>query len=301
MRQCTLKNVIHAAGIGVHSNEKINLTLRPAPVDTGIVFRRTDLNEPVAIPARVDFIGNTDMCTCLEKQSVRIATVEHLLSAFAGLGIDNCYIDLSLSELPIMDGSASPFIFLIQSAGIEEQAALKKFIRIKKTVEVHAGDKFARLEPYNGFRVSMEIAFDHPVIASSNQTITFDFSSALYIKEISRARTFGFLSDYEMMREKNLARGASLENTIVLDTHKVVNEDGLRDPDEFVKHKLLDAIGDLYLLGFSVIGAFTGYKSGHAINSQLMRALLLQSDAWELVTFDDESCVPIVYAAVEIA
>lgn len=301
MRQCTLKNVIHAAGIGVHSNEKINLTLRPAPVDTGIVFRRTDLNEPVVIPARVDFIGNTDMCTCLEKQSVRIATVEHLLSAFAGLGIDNCYIDLSLSELPIMDGSASPFIFLIQSAGIEEQAALKKFIRIKKTVEVHAGDKFARLEPYNGFRVSMEIAFDHPVIASSNQTITFDFSSALYIKEISRARTFGFLSDYEMMREKNLARGASLENTIVLDTHKVVNEDGLRDPDEFVKHKLLDAIGDLYLLGFSVIGAFTGYKSGHAINSQLMRALLLQSDAWELVTFDDESCVPIVYAAVEIA
>jgi len=296
IKQRTLKNAIHATGVGVHLGEKVYLTLRPAPIDAGIIFRRVDLAEPVDIPARVAFIGNTDLCTCLEKKEVRIATVEHLLSAFSGLGIDNCYVDLSLSELPIMDGSASPFVFLIEAAGIEEQDAPKKFIRIKKPIEVRVGDKFARLDPFEGFRVSFEIAFSHPVIVNSQQAITIDFSSASYIKDVSRARTFGFLAEYEMIRQKNLARGASLDNAIVLDTIQVMNEEGLRYPDEFVKHKILDVIGDLYLLGYSLIGAFTGYKSGHAINSALLRELLSQQDAWELVTFDDEKSVPVCYA-----
>lgn len=295
INQRTLKNVIHATGIGVHMGEKVYLTLRPAPVNTGIIFRRVDLPEPVSIPAHVDFIGNTDLCTCLEKQGVRIATVEHLLSAFAGLGVDNCYVDLTLPELPIMDGSASPFVFLVESAGIEEQSAPKQFLRVKKTIEVRAGDKYARLDPYEGFKVSFEIAFDHPVISNSQQSITLDFSSTSYIKEVSRARTFGFLADYEAIRQKNLARGASLDNAIVLDTIKVVNEEGLRYKDEFVKHKILDVIGDLYLLGHNLIGAFTGYKSGHALNSALLRKLLAQADAWELVTFENESTVPVCY------
>lgn len=299
IKQRTLKNVIHATGVGVHSGEKAYLTLMPAPIDTGIVFRRIDLADPVEIPAKVAFIGNTDLCTCLEKGNVRIATVEHLLSAFAGLGIDNCYVDLSLSELPIMDGSSSPFVFLIESAGIEEQNASKKFIRIKKTVEVKMGDKSAKLEPYDGFRVSFEIVFDHPVISNSQQSITVDFSSASYIKDVSRARTFGFLADYEMIRQKKLALGASLDNAIVLDPIKVVNEEGLRHPDEFVKHKVLDVVGDLYLLGHSLIGSFTGYKSGHALNNQVMRELLSQKDAWELVTFDDASKVPLCYSMFE--
>ena len=296
MKQRTLKNPMHAVGIGVHSGKEITLTLLPAPVDTGIVFRRVDLPEPVEIPAKVGFIGNTDMCTCLEKQNIRIATVEHLLSALAGLGIDNCYIELSASELPIMDGSASPFVFLIQSAGIEEQNAEKKFLRIKKTVEVCSGDKFARLDPYDGLSFSMKIAFDHPVIAQSKQTWEFQFSSEMYVKEISRARTFGFLADYDKMREKKLALGANLENTVVLDDDKVVNEAGLRDPNEFIKHKILDAVGDLYLLGYSLIGAFSGYKSGHAMNKQLMNQLLEQPDAWELVTFENALSVPMSYA-----
>lgn len=299
IKQRTLKNVIHATGVGVHLGEKVYLTLRPAPIDTGIVFRRVDLAEPVEIPALAASIGNTDLCTCLEKNEVRIATVEHLLSAFAGLGIDNCIVDLSLSELPIMDGSASPFVFLIESAGIEEQNAPKKFIRIKKTIEVHEGDKFVKLEPFDGFRVSFEIAFSHPIIVNTQQSITIDFSSASYVKDVSRARTFGFLADYEMIRQKNLARGASLDNAIVLDTATIVNEDGLRDPDEFVKHKILDAIGDLYLLGHSLIGAFSGYKSGHALNSALLRKLLSQTDAWELVTFDDAESAPVCYAFAE--
>lgn len=295
IKQCTLKNAINATGIGVHLGENVHLTLRPAPVDTGIVFRRVDLDKPLEIPAQAAYIGNTDLCTCLESQGVRIATVEHLLSAFAGLGVDNCFVDLSLSELPIMDGSASPFVFLIESAGIEEQEAPKKFIRIKKSIEVHDGEKFVRLDPYEGFRVSFEIAFNHPVISNSRQSVVLDFSSASYVKEVSRARTFGFLSDYEMIREKNLARGASLDNAIVLNTTEVMNEDGLRDPDEFVKHKILDAIGDLYLLGHSMIGAFSGYKSGHALNSRLLKALLSQSDAWELVTFEDSANAPNCY------
>lgn len=296
IKQRTLKNPIHATGVGVHSGEKVYLTLRPAPVNTGIIFRRTDLSEPVEIPALAEFIGNTDLCTCLVRNDVRIATVEHLLSAFAGLGIDNCYVDLSLPELPIMDGSASPFVFLIESAGIEEQNALKRFFRVKKTIEVREGDKFVKVEPYEGFSVSFEIAFNHPVIANTQQSITLDFSSSSYVKDVSRARTFGFLADYEMIRQKNLARGASLDNAIVLDTASIVNEEGLRDPDEFVRHKILDVIGDLYLLGYSMIGAFTGYKSGHALNSALLHTLLSQPDAWELVTFDDMKAVPVCYA-----
>ncbi|OGT48820.1 MAG: UDP-3-O-[3-hydroxymyristoyl] N-acetylglucosamine deacetylase [Gammaproteobacteria bacterium RIFCSPHIGHO2_12_FULL_38_11] len=299
MKQRTLKNAISATGIGVHSGEQVSLKLSPAPISTGIVFRRVESGQIISIPALVDFVGNTDSCTCLEKGNLRIATVEHLLSAFAGLGIDNCFVDLSLSELPIMDGSADPFVFLIQSAGIEEQNAAKKFIRIKKTIEVKNGDKVARLAPYDGFQISFKIAFNHPVISRSKQAITFDFSSALYIKEIARARTFGFLADYDMMRAKNLARGANLDNTVVLDVDKVVNEEGLRDPDEFVKHKILDVIGDLYLLGSGLIGAFTGYKSGHAMNKQLMNALLSQPDAWEYVTFKDEASVPICYSEME--
>jgi len=284
IKQRTLKNTIHATGIGVHSGDPVRLILKPASINTGIVFRRIDLADVVSIPARVEFIGNTDLCTCLEKEGVRIATVEHLLSALAGLSIDNAIIDLTFSELPIMDGSSGPFIFLIQSAGIEEQTEEKKFIRIKKTVEIQAGDKFARLSPYDGFQVSFEIHFDHPIIAKSHQSLTFDLSPIAYIKELSRARTFGFLSDYNAIRQKKLALGASLENAVVLDDVKVLNEDGLRDPDEFVKHKILDVIGDLYLLGHSMIGAFTGYKSGHALNSQLLQKLMAETDAWEVVT-----------------
>lgn len=301
IKQRTLKNVIHATGVGVHSGQNAFLTLKPAPIDAGIIFRRVDLPQPVDIPARVAFIGNTDLCTCLEKDNVRIATVEHLLSALAGLGIDNCLVELALSELPIMDGSSSPFVFLIESAGVEEQNAPKQFIRIKKPIEMRMGDKFARLEPYDGFRVSFEIAFDHPIISNSQQSITVDFSSASYIKAVSRARTFGFLSDYEIIKQKNLARGASLDNAIVLDTHHIVNEEGLRSPDEFVKHKILDVVGDLYLLGHNLIGAFVGYKSGHALNKAVMNELLLQTDAWEIVTFDDPKKAPICYATFESA
>lgn len=298
IKQHTLKNLIHATGTGVHSGEKINITLHPAPVDTGIVFRRTDV-PGLLIPAHISCVGNTDSCTSLVKDNYRIATVEHLLSACAGLGIDNCYVDLSTSELPIMDGSASPFVFLIESAGIEEQDALKKFIRIKKTVEVKSGDKWVKLEPFDGFQVSFEIVYNHPVIMKSQQSITLDFSSASYVKEVSRARTFGFLADYEMMLAKKLAQGASLENTVVLDADKVVNEDGLRYPDEFVKHKILDVIGDLYLLGHNLIGAFSGYKSGHAMNSALMNELLSQTDAWEIVTFGDVKDAPSCYADMQ--
>jgi UDP-3-O-[3-hydroxymyristoyl] N-acetylglucosamine deacetylase len=297
INQRTLKNSIDTSGVGVHSGEKVHLTLHPAPVNTGIIFRRVDLSEPVSIPARIDFIGSTDSCTCLEKQNTRIATVEHLLSAFAALGIDNCYVDLTLPELPIMDGSANPFIFLIESPGIQEQSAPKQFLRIKKPIEVQVGDKFARLEPFDGFKVTFEIVYDHPVINQSQQSLSLDFASISYIKEVSRARTFGFLKDYDKMREKKLALGASLENTVVVGDQGVVNQEGLRYPDEFVKHKILDVIGDLYLLGHNLIGAFTGYKSGHAINSALMKKLVSETDAWELVTFRSESEVPACYRA----
>lgn len=297
-RQRTLKTVIRATGIGVHSGKKVFLTLRPAPADTGIVFNRVDLEQPVSIPAKAEFIGDTSLCTCLEKEGVKIGTIEHLLSALAGVGIDNAYIDITASEVPIMDGSAGPFIFLIRSAGIEEQDALKRFIKIKKRIEVREGDKFAMLEPFDGFKVSMEINFDHPLFTDQSSKATLDFSSTSYVKEVSRARTFGFISEFEYLRNNNLALGASLDNAIAIDEFKVLNEDGLRYSDEFVRHKVLDAVGDLYLLGHSLIGAFSGYKSGHALNSKLLHALLADPSAYEEVTFADEEVTPIQFIAV---
>lgn len=298
IRQRTLKNSIHATGIGVHTGKKVYLTLRPAPVNTGIIFRRVDLDEPVEIEARAENIGDTTLSTCLTAGDVRISTVEHLMSALAGVGIDNLYVDLNAPELPIMDGSSGPFVFLLQSAGIEEQNASKKFIRIKQKVEIKFEDKLVRLEPYEGFKVTFKIDYDHPVMNESEQLCTFDFSTTSYVKEVSRARTFGFLSEYEYIRKNNLALGASLDNAIVLDEYKVINEDGLRYPDEFVKHKILDAIGDLYLLGHSVLGAFTGHKSGHALNSRLLQKVLADESAWEVVTFEDSERSPILFHSV---
>jgi UDP-3-O-[3-hydroxymyristoyl] N-acetylglucosamine deacetylase len=294
IRQRTLKNVIRATGIGLHTGEKVYLTLRPAAVDSGIVFRRVDLETPVEIPATPENVGDTRLSTTLISNGVRVSTVEHLLSAMAGLGIDNAYVDLSASEVPIMDGSAGPFVFLIQSAGIEEQNAPKRFIRIKKTVIVEDGDKWARFDPFEGFKVSFNIDFEHPVFKGRSQTTHVDFSSTSFVKEVSRARTFGFMRDIEQLRENNLALGGSLDNAIVMDDYRVLNEDGLRYQDEFVKHKVLDAIGDLYLLGCSLIGAFSGYKSGHALNNRLLLTLLADETAWEAATFDSERA-PISY------
>ena len=296
IRQRTLKNVIRATGVGLHTGDKVYMTLRPAAVDTGIVFRRVDLDTPVEIRSCTENVGDTRLSTTLVKGDVRIATVEHLLSAIAGLGIDNAYVDLSAPEVPIMDGSAGPFVFLLQSAGIEEQSAPKRFVRIKKTVTVRDGDKWARFEPFDGFKVGFSIDFDHPMFVKRTSTSEIDFSTTSFVKEVSRARTFGFMRDIEMLRERNLALGGSMDNSIVLDDYRVLNEDGLRYEDEFVKHKILDAIGDLYLLGRSLIGAFYGYKSGHALNNTLLRALLADTSAWEEVTFDDESKAPISYA-----
>jgi len=295
IRQRTLKNVIRATGIGLHTGEKVYLTLRPAAVDTGIVFRRVDLDEPVEIQAKPENVGDTRLSTTLVNGDVRVSTVEHLLSAMAGLGIDNAYVDLSASEVPIMDGSAGPFVFLIQSAGIEEQNAPKRFIRILKTVVVEDGDKWARFDPFEGFKVSFNIDFEHPVFKNRAQTTQVDFSSTSFVKEVSRARTFGFMRDIEQLRENNLALGGSLDNAIVMDDYRVLNEDGLRYQDEFVKHKVLDAIGDLYLLGCSLIGEFSGYKSGHALNNRLLRTLLADETAWEAATFDDPARAPISY------
>jgi len=295
IRQRTLKNIIRATGVGLHTGEKVYLTLRPAAVDTGIIFRRVDLDEPVEIPATPENVGDTRLSTTLINGDVRVSTVEHLLSAMAGLGIDNAYIDVTAPEVPIMDGSAGPFVFLIQSAGIEEQNAPKRFIRIKKPVVVKDGDKWARFDPFEGFKVSFNIDFEHPVFKNRSQTTTVDFSSTSFVKEVSRARTFGFMRDIEQLRENNLALGGSLDNAIVMDEYRVLNEDGLRYQDEFVKHKVLDAIGDLYLLGCSLIGEFSGYKSGHALNNRLLRALLANEDAWEAATFDDPKLAPISY------
>lgn len=301
IRQRTLKNIIRATGVGVHTGEKVYITLRPAPPNTGIIFRRIDLDPVVEIPAKADYIGDTSLSTCLVKDHVRISTVEHLLSALAGIGIDNLYIDLTSPEVPIMDGSAGPFIFLIQSAGIEEQKARKRFIRIKKKIEVKDGDKYVRLEPHDGFKVEFGIDFKHPLFDKSNQNAILDFSTTSYVKEISRARTFGFLADYEYIRKNNLALGASLDNAIVLDEFKVMNEDGLRYPDEFVKHKILDVIGDLYLLGHGVIGSLKGYKSGHTLNSHLLHAVLENEKAWEIVTFDDAKALPISFLTAPVS
>ena len=295
IRQRTLKNVIRATGVGLHTGEKIYLTLRPAPVDTGIVFCRVDLDDVIQIPARPENVGDTRLSTTLVSGDVRISTVEHLLSAMAGLGIDNAYVDLSAAEVPIMDGSAGPFVFLIQSAGIEEQNAAKRFIRIKKPVEVTHEDKVARFVPFDGFKVGFTIEFNHPVFKTDTQHSEIDFSTTSFVKEVSRARTFGFMHEIEQLRERQLALGGSLDNAVVLDDYRVLNEDGLRYRDEFVKHKILDAIGDLYLLGHSLIGAFDGFKSGHALNNELLRALIADETAWEEVTFDDVSEAPISF------
>jgi UDP-3-O-[3-hydroxymyristoyl] N-acetylglucosamine deacetylase len=295
IRQRTLKNVIRATGVGLHTGEKIYLTLRPAPADTGIVFCRVDLDEPVQIKASPENVGDTRLSTTLMSGDVRISTVEHLLSAMAGLGIDNAYVDLSAPEVPIMDGSAGPFVFLIQSAGIEEQEAPKRFIRIKRPVQVEDGDKIARFEPFDGFKVGFTIEFDHPVFKTDTQHAEIDFSTTSFVKEVSRARTFGFMREIEQLRALELALGGSLDNAIVLDDYRVLNEDGLRYRDEFVKHKILDAIGDLYLLGHSLIGSFAGYKSGHALNNKLLRTLLQDKSAWEQVTFEDVTQAPISF------
>ena len=295
IKQRTLKNIIRATGIGLHTGQKVYLTLRPAAIDTGIVFRRVDLDPIVEIEAKPENVGDTRLSTTLVKGETRVSTVEHLLSAFAGLGIDNAYIDLSAPEVPIMDGSAGPFVFLVQSAGIEEQNAPKRFLRIKRTVKVEDGDKWARFDPFEGFKVSFNIDFNHPVFRNREQTTTVDFSSTSFVKEVSRARTFGFMKDIEALRENDLALGGSLDNAIVLDDYRILNEDGLRYEDEFVRHKVLDAIGDLYLLGCSLIGEFSGCKSGHALNNRLLRTLLAQEDAWEMVTFTDSKQAPISF------
>jgi len=301
IRQRTLKNIIRATGVGLHTGDKVYLTLRPAAPDTGIVFRRVDLPEPVAIPASHANVGGTRLSTTLIKDGVRISTVEHLLSAFAGLGIDNAYVDVSAPEVPIMDGSAGPFVFLIQSAGIEEQNRPKRFIRIRRRMRVEEGDKFAEFEPYEGFTVAFSIDFDHPAFTSRTQSATMDFSSASFVREVSRARTFGFLRDIEALRQQNLALGGSVDNAVVVDDYRVLNEEGLRYEDEFVKHKILDAIGDLYLLGHSLIGAFRGHKSGHALNNRLLRALMADATAWEEATFEDTESAPISYIQPVVA
>jgi UDP-3-O-[3-hydroxymyristoyl] N-acetylglucosamine deacetylase len=296
IRQRTLKNVIRAMGVGLHTGKKVYLTLRPAPVNSGIRFRRVDLQEAVEILARPENVGDTKLSTTLCQDGVRISTVEHLLSAMAGLGIDNAFIDLSADEVPIMDGSSGPFVFLIQSAGIVEQAAAKRFIRIKKSIKVEDGDKWVKFEPFDGFKVGFEIDFDHPLFTAEKQVCEVNFSTTSFVKEVSRARTFGFQKDIEYLRQNNLALGGSQENAIVLDDYRVLNEDGLRYDNEFVKHKILDSIGDLYLLGHSLIGAFSGYKSGHELNNRLLLALLQDQAAWEEVTFEDDSKAPISYA-----
>ena len=295
IRQRTLRNAIKATGVGLHMGEKVYLTLAPAPVDTGIVFRRVDLDPVVEIPACAANVGDTTLSTTLVHGGSRVSTVEHLLSAMAGLGIDNAFVDVSASEVPIMDGSAGPFVFLIQSAGIEEQNAAKKFIRIKRPVTVEHDDKRASFLPFDGFKVSFTIDFDHPVFRDRTAHAEVDFSSTSFVKEVSRARTFGFMHEIEYLRSKGLARGGSVDNAIVVDEYRILNQDGLRYDDEFVKHKVLDAIGDLYLLGYSLIGEFRAHKSGHALNNASLRALIDQSDAWEMVTFDDPEQAPISY------
>ncbi len=301
LNQRTLKNVIRATGVGLHTGEKVYLTLRPAPVDTGIVFIRTDLDELVSLRAHAENVGDTTMATSLTNGEVEISTVEHLMSAFSGLGIDNAYVDVSAPELPIMDGSAAPFVFLLQSAGVEEQPAPKKFVRIKKTVSYAQGDVTVELRPYHGFRVEYTLLYDHPVFRKHKKSACVELSTMSFVKEVSRARTFGFLADYEKLRSMNLARGGSLDNAVVVDDYRILNEEGLRLEDEFVKHKILDAIGDLYLLGHSMIGAFSGHKSGHGTNNALLRKLLADKDAFEIVTFENAEDAPITFSTPVLA
>lgn len=296
LKQRTLKAVVRAAGIGLHSGVKVSISLRPAAPGTGIVFRRVDLDPVIDLPASALLVGDTRMCSCLERNGAKVGTIEHLMSAFAGLGIDNAFVDLDAAELPILDGSASPFVFLIQSVGIEEQAVAKRFIRVKRRIEVRetdpAGDKWARLEPYDGFRLSFSIGFNHPAIDRTGQQVSIDFAEHSYVREVARARTFGFMQEVEWLHENGLAQGGGLENAVVLDEYRVLNADGLRYSDEFVKHKVLDAIGDLYLLGHPLLASFTAHKSGHAINNQLARKLLANPEAWEYVSFEDHQLAP---------
>jgi UDP-3-O-[3-hydroxymyristoyl] N-acetylglucosamine deacetylase len=297
LRQRTIKTAIRATGVGLHSGRKVYMTLRPAAENSGITFRRVDLDEPVDIPADPRLVGETMLGTTLIKDGVKVATVEHLMSALAGLGIDNLNVDLSAPEVPIMDGSAGPYIFLLQSAGIEEQNAAKKFIRIRKKIRVEDGDKWAQLTPFNGFKVNFEISFNHPVFNKLSRQASIDFSSTSFLKEVSRARTFCFLRDVETLRARNLTLGGSMDNAIVLDDYRILNEDGLRYANEFVIHKILDAIGDVYLLGHSLIGEYSAYKSGHDLNNKLLCALLDNEAAWEEVTYNDPERAPISYAA----
>lgn len=299
LKQRTLKKAISATGVGLHNGEKVTLTLRPAAVNTGIIFKRVDLPQPNEILASPSVVQDTRMCSALEAHGARVATVEHIMSALAGLGIDNIYIEVNASEIPILDGSSGPFVFLLQEAGIAEQAAAKKFIRIKKVVEVIDGDKWVRFDPYHGFKVDFTIQFNHPVFEDSGSHVKIDFAADSYIKEISRARTFGFMHEVEYLRSNGLARGGSLDNAIVLDEYRVLNVDGLRYDDEFVKHKILDAIGDLYMLGHPILGAFSAYKSGHALNNQLIRALMQDVTAWEYVTFENQEDAPVSYLTQE--
>jgi UDP-3-O-[3-hydroxymyristoyl] N-acetylglucosamine deacetylase len=296
IRQRTLKSTVRATGVGVHTGQKVAMALRPAPIDTGIVFCRSDLPGNPAIPAHALNVTNTTMATVIEKDGARVSTVEHLMAAFAGLGIDNAYVDVSAEEVPIMDGSAGTFVFLLQSAGLEEQAAAKKYIRVLKTVEVEQGDKKVRLEPFNGFKVGFTIEFSHPVFDATRSTVEVDFAEVSFVREVARARTFGFTQDVEMMRSRGLGRGGSLDNAVVIDDFRVLNADGLRMDDEFVMHKALDAVGDLYMLGRPVIGAFQGHKSGHALNNLLARKLLADASAWEEVTFDAVEALPRAFA-----
>jgi len=295
IRQRTLKNTIRATGIGLHTGDKVYLTLHPAEPGTGIRFRRVDLDEPVVLEAKPENVGETVLSTTLVQEGVKVATVEHLLSAMAGLGIDNALVDVSAAEVPIMDGSAGPFVFLLQSAGVTEQNSPKQYLRVKKSIRVNDGDKWAAFEPFNGFKVTFTIDFEHPAFSDHLKTAVMDFSSTTFVKEVSRARTFGFMKDIEFLRENNLALGGSLDNAIVVDDDKILNEDGLRYADEFVKHKILDAIGDLYLLGHSLIGEYRGFKSGHALNNKLLITLLNTPDAWEMVTFEKEGDPPISF------
>lgn len=296
LKQRSLKAVVHAAGVGLHSGVKVRMSLRPAAPETGIVFRRVDLDPVVDLPASAVLVGDTRMCSCLEHDGVRVGTIEHLMSAFAGLGIDNAFVDLDAAEVPILDGSASPFVFLIQSAGIEEQSVAKRFIRVIQPIEVResdpAGEKWARLEPYDGFRLSFSIGFNHPAIDRTGQRVTIDFAEHSYVREVARARTFGFMQEVEWLHENGLAQGGGLENAVVLDEYRVLNADGLRYGDEFVKHKVLDAIGDLYLLGHPLLASFSAHKSGHALNNALARALLARREAWEYVSFQDRTQAP---------
>lgn len=292
LKQRTLKSLVRTTGVGLHSGEKVSLVLRPAAPGTGIVFRRVDLTPPVDLKADPFAVGDTRMASCLEKDGAKLGTVEHLMSALAGLGIDNLYVDVDAEEIPILDGSASPFVFLLQSAGIEEQNVPKRFLRVKKAVEVKDGDKWARLEPYDGFRLEFSIQFNHPAVDRSGTQVAVDFADQSYIRDIARARTFGFTQDVEAMRAQGLALGGSLENAIVMDEYRVLNADGLRLPDEFVRHKVLDAVGDLYLVGAPLLAKFSAHKSGHALNNKLLRALLADATAWEWTTFEVDAVTP---------